>query len=697
MPQQTPHEHMPGMSGMNAREHEQMKMGQAAKSAPSVRPQTHAGGSHQGHMITDFRRRFWVCLALTLPVLALSPIIQQFLGLGERLRFSGDGYLLFAFSSLIFFYGGFPFFKGFRDELKSRSPGMMTLVSVATSVAYVYSTAVTFGIAGGVFFWELATLIDVMLLGHWLEMRAVTSASSSLEELARLMPAFAHRLAPDGSQQDVPLDRLAVGDRVLVKPGEKMPADGVILSGESSADESMLTGESQPVSKSKGDRVIGGAVNAEGALTVEVKKTGADSYLAQITALEREAQASKSRTQELADRAAMWLVFIAIGTGAATLIAWLISGQDSSFALERTVTVMVIACPHALGLAVPLVVAVSTSLAASHGLLIRKRAAFESARDVQAVIFDKTGTLTYGRFGVTDVVVLDKQWTEAGLRSYAASLESYSEHPIAKAITALEADRLPVTDFKAIPGKGARGIILGKEVMAASPAYLTDAFHLPLDPRVQTLAESGKTLVVVLIDGHPAGAIALADIVRPESKEAVAQLKSMGIKCLMITGDNAGVAERVASEVGIDEYFSSVPPEQKAVKVKEIQSRGIKVAMTGDGVNDAAALAQADVGIAIGAGTDVAIASADIVLVRSNPMDVVNIISLARATYGKMRQNLLWATGYNVVAIPLAAGVLYGAGMLLSPAIGALLMSVSTIIVAFNSRTLKLTNTGIGR
>jgi len=592
----------------------------------------------------------------------------------------------------VFVYGGYPFLKGIVDELKARTPGMMTLIALAISVAYIYSAAVTFGVPGSVFFWELATLIDVMLLGHWVEMRSVMGASHALEELARLMPATAHRLTPDDRLEDVPLDALARGDRVLVKPGEKLPADGMVISGRSSVDEAMLTGESRPVTKEAGSEVIGGSINSEGALTVEVRKTGADSYLAQMIALVREAQASKSHTQDLANRAALWLIFIAIGGGLITLAAWLIYlHQGFNFALERMVTVMVITCPHALGLAVPLVVAVSTGLAARNGLLIRNRAAFEKARNIQAVIFDKTGTLTYGRFGVTDIVVQDNKWNEEEIRRYAASLESYSEHPVAKAIAAEVNGRLPVTDFVAIPGKGARGKINGKEIMVVSPSHAAEVSPAPQDGRVDTLTEQGKTVVIVLIDGQKAGAIALADMVRPESVQAVARLKEKGIRCIMLTGDNHRVARQVAGEAGLDEYFAEVLPEEKANKVKEIQSRGLKTAMVGDGVNDAPALAQADVGIAIGAGTDVAIAAADIILVRSNPQDVVAVMHLARATYGKMLQNLLWATGYNLVAIPLAAGVLYGYGILLSPAVGALLMSVSTIIVALNARLLKLT------
>ena len=651
----------------------------------------HAPGGHQAHQIADFRRRFWVSLVLTIPILILSPVIQQFLGLGERLRFTGDIYILFGLSSVVFFYGGYPFLKGILDELKARTPGMMTLIALAISVAYIYSAVVTFGLQGGVFFWELATLIDIMLLGHWVEMRSVMGASRALEELARLMPALAHKLLPDGSLKDVPLDELSAGDSVVVKPGEKIPADGEVISGLSSVDESMLTGESSPVAKEATSKVIGGAINGEGSLTIAVKKTGADSYLAQMIALVKEAQQSKSHTQDLANRAALWLIFIAIGAGSITLIIWLVFMHRSlDFALERMVTVMVITCPHALGLAVPLVVAVSTALAAKNGLLIRNRIAFERARNIQAIIFDKTGTLTYGRFGIKDILVLDQTWNTTEIMNYAAAVENYSEHPIAKAISAAVKDRPPVTDFRALPGKGALGKVNGHEIMVVSPGYLTENGMALSDKRLEVLTAQGKTVVFVLSDGKPVGAIALADIIRPESKEAVSRLKAMGIRCIMLTGDNPQVAGWVSLEVGLDEYFAEVLPDQKAAKVKEVQSRGLRVAMTGDGVNDAPALAQADVGIAIGAGTDVAIATADIILVRSNPLDVVAITGLARATYRKMVQNLVWATGYNLFAIPLAAGVLYNYGIVLSPALGALFMSLSTVIVAINARFLRL-------
>ncbi len=653
----------------------------------------HAHGDHHAHMVQDFKRRFWVSIILTVPVLLLSTMIQRFLGLGSALRFTGDVYVLFAFSSAVFFYGGYPFLKGIFNELKKATPGMMTLIAVAISTAYFYSSAVAFGLPGKMFFWELATLIDIMLLGHWIEMRSVMGASRALEELARLMPSDAHKLMPDGSVKDVPLNELATGDKVLVKPGEKIPADGDVIEGETSVNEAMLTGESKPVSKKPGAQVIGGSINGEGSIVVAVTKTGKASFLSQVIELVREAQESKSRTQDLANRAAMWLTLIALGGGAITLLVWLtIGGKDFAFALERTVTVMVITCPHALGLAVPLVVAVSTALAAKRGLLIRDRAAFEQARGVQAIVFDKTGTLTEGNFGVTDVVVMAPDINEKELLQYAASVEAHSEHPIAQSIAASADAKHPVENFRAIPGKGAEGRVHGKDVKVVSPGYLKEKGIQISDERIEPLLSQGKTVVFVLIENQLVGAIALADIIRKESKQAIAMLKNMGIRCMMLTGDNKQVARWVAEEIGLDEYFAEVLPHEKAEKIKEVQARGLVVAMTGDGVNDAPALAQADVGIAIGAGTDVAVETADIVLVRSNPLDVVSIVFLARATYRKMVQNLAWATGYNAFAIPLAAGVLFKWGVLLSPAMGAVLMSLSTVIVAINARFLKIKN-----
>ncbi|HEY4932409.1 MAG TPA: copper-translocating P-type ATPase [Terriglobales bacterium] len=651
----------------------------------------HAGADHHAHMAADFRKRFWISLIVTLPILVLSPMLQTLTGLREAIHFPGDTYVLFGLSSAVFWYGGWPFLKGFFGEVKSRRPGMMTLISVAIATAYLYSSAVVFGLTGKMFFWELASLIDIMLLGHWIEMKSVMGASRALEELAKLMPSDAHKLMPDGSVKDVPLGELAVNDKVLIKPGEKVPADGVIVAGESSVNEAMLTGESSPVTKKNGGKVIGGSINGEGSLTIEVKGTGKDSFLSQVIDLVKQAQESKSKTQDLADKAALALTIVALGSGVITLIVWLVfMGKNFAFAIERTVTVMVIACPHALGLAVPLVVAVSTALAAKNGLLIRNRVSFEGARKLQAIIFDKTGTLTEGRFGVTDTLVLAQDIDEETLRKYAASVDANSEHPIAKAIAAASEQKLPVENFKSIPGKGAEGRVEGKEVKVVSPGFLREQNIGFTDQRVEPLQAQGKTVVFVIVDGKVKGAMALADIVRPEAKQAIAALKALNIRCMMLTGDNKATAKWVSDQIGLDEYFAEVLPQDKAAKVKEVQSRGVLVAMTGDGVNDAPALAQADLGIAIGAGSDVAVETADVILVRSNPLDVVAILKLSRATYRKMVQNLLWATGYNVVAIPLAAGVLYSWGVLLTPALGAVLMSASTVIVAVNARLLRL-------
>jgi len=654
-------------------------------------------GGHKGHaghharMVNDYRKRFWVSLIFTIPVLILSPMLQKLFGVSGRIAFTGDGYLLAALSSFVFFYGGYPFLGGFVREIKARTPGMMTLISVAITTAYLYSTVVVLGLKGKVFYWELVTLIDVMLLGHWIEMKSVMGASRALEELARLMPGKAHVLTPDGNFLDVPLEDLKTGDVVLVRPGEKVPADGVVIEGETTVNESMLTGESKPVFKKAGDEVIGGAINGEGSVRVSVEKTGKDSFLSQVITLVKKAQESKSRTQDLANRAAVWLTMVALAGGGVTFTVWLwIVGKDLSFALERTVTVMVITCPHALGLAVPLVVAISTAISARNGLLIRDRSAFERARNLQAVVFDKTGTLTEGRFGVTDVIALTDGINEEELLRLASSIEVNSEHPIAVAVADASGEHERVTDFRAITGKGAEGRVGGRDVKVVSPGYLKEKGIEISDERVREIASQGKTVVYVLLDDEPAGVIALADIIREESREAVTRLKEMGIKCMMLTGDNRYVAEWVSKEVGLDEYFAEVLPHEKSGYIEEIQSRGLIVAMVGDGVNDAPALVQADVGVAIGAGTDVAVESADIVLVRNDPRDVASIVGLARATYRKMMQNLIWATGYNAFAIPLAAGVLYGMGVLLSPAMGAVLMSVSTVIVAVNARFLKV-------
>lgn len=663
----------------------------AAGGADVTQRSTHEAHSHQVHMVADFRRRFWVSLALTVPILAISEHFWALVGLRPLVSFPGDRYALFVVASVVYFYGGWPFLKGAVDEIAERKPGMMLLVAVAISAAFFYSAAVTFGLTGAGFYWELATLVDVMLLGHWIEMRSVMGASSALEALVRLLPSEAHRLKADGSTEEVTIDRLAPGDKVLVKPGERVPTDGVIVAGTTSLDESMLTGESKLVEKGQGNEVIGGSVNGEGAITVEIRKTGGETYLAQVMEMVRRAQESRSRSQDLANRAAVWLTAIALGVGAATFIVWLAIAGDFEFAIARGVTVMVIACPHALGLAVPLVVAVSTSLAASHGLLIRDRAAFERARNLQAVVFDKTGTLTEGRFGVSDIVPVGELAEEECLR-LAAALESQSEHPIAKGVTRAAAERglkLPsVSEFKNLTGRGAQARVDGREVLVVSPGYLREKGLAPDDARIATLAEQGKTLVYLVVEGKVASAIALADVVRPESREGVGELKRWGIQCMMLTGDSRAVAKAVAADLGLDDFFAEVLPGEKAAKIKEVQGRGLTVAMVGDGVNDAPALTQSDLGIAIGAGTDVAIESADIVLVRSDPRDVAAILGLARATYSKMVQNLAWATGYNAFAIPLAAGVAAAWGIVLTPAFGAVLMSVSTVIVAINARLL---------
>ena len=671
-------------------EHHNHQEGKTHKDQGHQHKDEHEHHDHS-NMIEDYKRRFWISLGLTIPILLLSPMIQKFLGLDDSLSFAGSQFVLFSISTVVFFYGGYPFLKGLFDEMKKLQPGMMTLIAIAISVAYFYSSAVVFGLGGKMFFWELVTLIDIMLLGHWIEMKSVMGASKALEKLAKLMPSNAHKIMDDGNIIDVPLEELKTNDRILVKPGEKVPADGVVVDGQSSVNEAMLTGESKPVIKKAKDKVIGGAVNGEGSLEVVVENTGKDSFLSQVIDLVKEAQESKSKTQNLANRAAFWLTIIAILGGSITLAYWItIGNQDFDFALERMVTVMVITCPHALGLAVPLVVAVSTAIAASSGLLIRDRTAFESARNIDAIIFDKTGTLTKGEFGITDIISFDNSLSDDEIVKYAASVEKHSEHPIAQGIVKSSDVTYDVKDFRALPGKGAVGKVSNQTVAVVSPGYLRDENINVPDNQIGVLHEQGKTVVFLLIDNKLKGAIALADIIREESKEAIAKFKELGIKTIMLTGDNEKVAKWVSDELGLDEYIAEVLPHQKAEKVKEFQARGNVVAMTGDGVNDAPALAQADVGIAIGAGTDVAVETADIVLVRSNPLDVLSIIKLAKATYKKMVQNLIWATGYNAVAIPLAAGVLYNMGIVLSPASGAALMSLSTIIVAINARLLKM-------
>lgn len=687
------HEHEHGMDHKtHEHEHEMKKMEEMDKGTEHGMGNDHAehkAHDHHAHMAEDFKKRFIISSILTIPILLLSPFIQSIFGF--RISFAGDFVVLYILSSIVYLYGGYPFLKGLVDELKKKNPGMMTLVAVAISVAYFYSSAVVFGLKDKVFFWELATLIDIMLLGHWIEMKSVLGASRALEEMVKLMPSHTH-LIKDGEIVDVPIHELKPGDRVIVKPGEKIPVDGVVVDGTTTVNEAMLTGESKPVEKKPGDEVIGGSINGEGSIVVEVRKVGKDSYLSQVVELVKQAQESKSRTQDLANRAAFVLTIVALSAGLITLLAWL-NYADLAFAIERAVTVMVIACPHALGLAVPLVVAVSTSIAARSGLLIRDRSAFEKAKDIQAVVFDKTGTLTEGRFGVTDIIAFSDV-NEDEVLGIAASLEIRSEHPIAKGIVDSAKERgvdiRDVEEFRAIPGKGVEGVVNGRTFRVVSPGYLKEKGISIEDERIERIASEGKTFVFVMENDAVLGAIALADRIRPESREAIKKLKSMGIKCMMLTGDNRFVASWVARELELDDFFAEVLPHEKAEMIKKVQNQGLTVAMVGDGVNDAPALAQADVGIAIGAGTDVAIETADIILVRNDPRDVVDIITLSKATYRKMFQNLLWATGYNAIAIPLAAGILYSAGVILTPAVGAILMSLSTVIVAINAKFLSV-------
>nr|WP_026683056.1 heavy metal translocating P-type ATPase [Priestia megaterium] len=651
---------------------------------------SHHGHHDHGDMVNDFKKRFFISLIITIPILVLSPMIQGFIG--ENWRFPSDQYILFALATVIFFYGGWPFITGGIRELKDRNPGMMMLIGLAILVAYGYSSLTVFGWEGKDFFWELATLIDIMLLGHWVEMRSVMGASNALEQLVKLMPNEAHKLDENDEIEDVPLSELASRDRVLVKPGEKIPVDGTILDGKSAVDESMLTGESVPVEKVKGDEVIGGSVNKEGSLTIQVEKTGEASFLSQVVTMVKEAQESKSKTQDLTNRAAKWLFYLALFAGLATLVIWLLLGYSYDIAIERMVTVMVITCPHALGLAAPLVVAVSTSISAKKGLLIRNRANFEGARNLNAVVFDKTGTLTKGEFGVTDIIA-DKGYQKDEVLAYAASVEQNSEHPIAAGIIGAAKDKAislnKVNDFESITGKGIQGKVDGKTINVVSPKYVLDNY-LTFDRKLfSKMSEEGKTVVFVLVEEELIGMITLADMVRDTAKEAVRSLKKQGIHSIMLTGDNQKVADWVAKQLGIEEVYAEVLPDDKANQVKKIKEKGWKVAMTGDGVNDAPALATADLGIAIGAGTDVAMETADVVLVKSNPNDVVELMDLSRKTYRKMVQNLWWATGYNIFSIPLAAGVLAPIGIVLSPAVGAVLMSLSTIIVAINAKLLK--------
>ncbi|WP_066833832.1 copper-translocating P-type ATPase [Rufibacter ruber] len=645
------------------------------------------GHDHHAMMIDDFRKRFWVSLLLSVPVIIISPMVQDILG--YRLEIPFNMYIAFALSSVIFFYGGWPFLTGFRDEVKKGAPGMMTLIAIAITVAYIYSTAIVFGLEGMDFFWELATLIVIMLLGHWIEMKSVLGASRALELLVSLMPSEAHVIR-GGETVDVRIDSLQKNDLILIKPGEKIPADGLIEEGESYVNESMLTGESKPAQKVKDDKVIGGSINGTGSLKVKVQGTGEESYLNKVISLVQEAQKTKSDTQHLADKAARWLTYIALFSGFATFAVWLIIGAELAFALERMVTVMVISCPHALGLAVPLVVAISTAISAKNGLLIRNRTAFENSRKITTIIFDKTGTLTEGSHQLARIISFHPAYPEKELLRLAAGVEQNSEHYISQGILKqVKAENITIPtaeSFNYLPGKGLEGTVEGRSVKVVGPNYISEfGIQVP-----ESDAEEGvETVVYVLIDGTVAGFISLRDKIRPESAEAIRILKANGIKNLLLTGDNDRVARSVSDTLQMDGFLANVLPHQKQEKIKELQAKGEFVAMTGDGINDAPALAQADVGIAVGSGTDVAAETADIILVNSNPKDIASLILFGKATYRKMIQNIIWATAYNVIALPLAAGVLYKQGIMVSPAIGAALMSMSTVIVAINAQLLR--------
>ncbi|MCW4016102.1 MAG: copper-translocating P-type ATPase [Candidatus Bathyarchaeota archaeon] len=642
--------------------------------------------SNHSHHIQDFKKKFFVCLFLTIPILALSEMIQNWFGFSLTIPLQKE--VVFILSIFVYTYGGLPFLKGMYKELQKHQPGMMTLIGTAISVAFFYSAATVFFIIGKDFFWELATLVDVMLLGHWVEAKSVMGASRALEELVKIMPTTAH-LIDNGEIVDVPVAELKKTNIVLVRPGEKIPSDGSVIDGESYVNESLLTGESKPVHKETKDKVIGGSINGNGFLKISVEKTGEETYLSQVINMVQLAQASKSKTQDLANRASALLFYAALSVGIITYIAWYFLGNPE-IALERSVTVLVIACPHALGLAIPLVVALSTSITAKSGILIRDRKAFETIKDIDAVVFDKTGTLTEGKFGVSDVVSFI---SEDELLELSSAVEVNSEHIIAKAIVDYAKGKkikIPqIDDFKALPGKGARGKVKGKIVHMGSPSLIEELKIKIDDERILELQKQGKTVVFSVVNGKLAGAFALSDKIREDSREAIKKLKKNGIKVFMLTGDAEEVAASVSKELGITDYFAEVLPNQKAEKIKSLKDKGLKVAMVGDGINDAPALVTADVGIAIGAGTDVAIESADIILVKNDPRDVVKVANLSRKTYSKMVQNLWWAAGYNIFAIPLAAGILYNFGIIVSPAIGALLMSISTVIVAINSQTLR--------
>lgn len=651
------------------------------------------GGAHSGHhehMVGDFKKRFWISVVLSIPISYLSPMIQMLLG--YEVNFTGNTLLLFLLSTIVFFYGGKPFLLGAWDELKAKAPGMMLLISLAIVTAYVYSTLTAFFIEGSDFYFELATLIVIMLLGHWVEMKSLMGASKALEELIKLMPKEAHKIDASGNIVEVSVDELQPGDHILVKSGEKIPLDGEIFEGESTVDESMLTGESVPVEKGPGMEAIGGAINGEGVLKIKVNKTGNDTYLSQVIKLVSDAEKTKSKAQGFADIAAKWLFYVAVVSGIITIAYWSTTG-DFDFALERMVTVLIIACPHALGLATPLVTSRSTAIAAKKGLLIRNRTPFESAWKLDRVVFDKTGTLTEGNFGITDIHP-SNDVTEEDLLKLAYSVETQSDHPIARGIVKegkeQDLELYKVTDYRNLTGKGLTAKVNGSEIAVISPGAMK-ANNISFDEKTyEKLAQQGKTVVFVLKDNDLQGMIALADIIRESSYKVIKELNNRGIETVMMTGDNSRVANYVGEKLGLSKVIAEVLPHEKSDNVKKLKEGGRKVAMIGDGINDAPALAEADLGIAIGAGTDVAIETADVVLVNSNPVDILNIVKLSKASYRKMVQNLAWAAGYNIIAIPLAAGVLYFAGILITPAIGAVLMSLSTIIVAINAQLLKI-------
>ncbi|MFL2076468.1 heavy metal translocating P-type ATPase [Marinilactibacillus psychrotolerans] len=655
----------------------------------------HAGHhDHHAHMVEDFKKRFWISLIVAIPIAILAPMLQNLFGF--EVSFPGSDVVLFVLATFIFFYGGKPFLTGIKSEvIDARTPGMMTLISLAIITSYVYSTLTTFFIEGSDFYFELATLIVVMLLGHWIEMRSQMGASKALESLIDLMPNEANKLDESGNTEVVSVEELHPGDHILVKTGEKIPLDGIILEGSSSVDESMLTGESVPVEKMKDQEVIGGSINGEGALKVKVDKVGEDTYLSQVVELVRNAQMSKSKAQGFADLAAKWLFYVAVVAGLITFTYWIIA-SDFEFALERLVTVLVIACPHALGLAMPLVSSVSTSIAAREGLLIRHRTQFEDARKVDKVVFDKTGTLTEGNFGV-EALVPEEGTSEEELLQVAFSIEKQSDHPIGKGIVREAEERniesLKVRDVETLTGKGLKGIIDSKEIKIISPGAMKETEINFDEAQFQALSGKGNTVVFVLRDHSLMGMIAVGDQIRQSSYEIIRELKEMGIDTVMITGDNQKAADAVGKELGLTEVIAEVLPDGKSKEIERLKEQGSKkVAMVGDGINDAPALAAADIGIAIGAGTDVAIETADIVLVDSDPRDLLSILNLSKATQRKNIQNLIWAAGYNIIAIPLAAGVLINFGIVVTPAIGAAIMSLSTIVVAINARLLKITH-----